>query len=1191
MKRSDPKTKSPFMGRFRLDERVLQKSEPKKGRASVIGAVERSTGNRVIIKQWRRNPDTTDLELREIWRQELRQLHRLAGYPGARQYIVPLLDSSEESDGFFLALGSGQRSPLQIVIDDAAENHWLKQPRQEQNRLTIWGNLLRISCGLNLLHMQGLLHRNLDTWAIYTSGDDTPDFQLSGFEWSIRISSNIRNTPLQKSSIVGNDYVHSFLQDWHAFGILAATIFGLDPKTLLNRKATDGRDVAYFLSGLERDLLLQLLRADPFSKIDGETIKSKISSILYSLQTIINKRDDHLYLTPNLGHNSELSRTIREASKRTIAMADIAGQIEFIKSDLSDNPQFVFSATHGGAGNKQHLLLGRQLNYRLNPYRHMGSGRKRTEPNWGIAYCDSAAENRPTASDIVAYKAIPRNCIEVLPLADLSKKYVSLQGKAAKWDKQLNIPENSISSSDEIRQYRALLLVQILESLLIASEIWPVEIYSFDENNDINTLKLRYRKDDEREKLAQALGLRPTAQRMLAAFDDDKWQREEEWSLTDIGVLGERGSEKNDWIFVETKEIPGNGTIFEFEGKWPKPIGDRLFLRGQSYVGTDRLLNRRANALLSLRDHAELLNTLLDPGGVVRRTHEYPESDENFASLDESKQQALVEIWAALPLFLLQGPPGVGKTRLVRELVRRRLSEDPSSRILLSAQSHDAVDHLLSEIAKDLPSLIDHPIVIRSRSRDDKRDRTDFDLAEQASRLAERIVGSELVKRLPEKLKIKIDALAPSPSHLKSDGNDQPTANRTRSLEALLLRGANLVFASTNARDLELLIEERAQFDWSIIEEAGKAMGPELLAPLLLSHRRLMIGDHKQLPPFGAEILKKLLSNPKNLNEALTIGESLVSRIFRESGLEEIVEQSEKIDEFSEVCSEAAAALMLFETLVTENLSTNENQVTLATARQLLFQHRMHPAISKLVSDAFYDEKLKTHNDSETRFKINIQNYLITDINKLPPSPIVFVDMPFVQSTIGRQQIEKKPRYHNTEEIEAVVQILSLLRAKTIPVKPSIAVLTPYREQVRRLKTEILREMDGRLNHLHDFSFENHGETPVGTVDSFQGNEADIIIISLVRNNAHAGLKGLGFLADPRRMNVLLSRARSKLIIVGSHEFLTSRFALSEHGAGTELDFLKKVLDSLDSQTKTEFSSGIPDVQFVDFNTIMGQPK
>src|SRR5262245_60600873 len=96
-----PRRKANFLDRYRLDDRLLQRAHPRIGRAGMIGGEDQETGQRVIIKEWRRDPKLADDELREIWRQEIRQLHRLAGYPGAREHIVMLHDSAEDSDGFY----------------------------------------------------------------------------------------------------------------------------------------------------------------------------------------------------------------------------------------------------------------------------------------------------------------------------------------------------------------------------------------------------------------------------------------------------------------------------------------------------------------------------------------------------------------------------------------------------------------------------------------------------------------------------------------------------------------------------------------------------------------------------------------------------------------------------------------------------------------------------------------------------------------------------------------------------------------------------------------------------------------------------------------------------------------------------------------------------------------------------------
>ena len=246
----------------------------------------------------------------------------------------------------------------------------------------------------------------------------------------------------------------------------------------------------------------------------------------------------------------------------------------------------------------------------------------------------------------------------------------------------------------------------------------------------------------------------------------------------------------------------------------------------------------------------------------------------------------------------------------------------------------------------------------------------------------------------------------------------------------------------------------------------------ELVSPLLLSHRRLLIGDHKQLPPFGTERMLRLLGSPANVKDALGSGQQLVHAALRQAGMEEVLGELEGTADFVSICGAAAAGLMMFETMVEEELGRqiDERQTTLPIARRLRHQHRMHPAICRLVSDVFYEGTLVTHGECERRFRENPTPFDIVDEDCLPTSPIVFVDMPYVQRAHGRMVIEQ-PWFHNPDEVEATVRVLSFLRAPNVTGGgPSLAVLTPYRDQAVKLESRIRREVaEGRLPFLEGF--------------------------------------------------------------------------------------------------------------------------
>lgn len=1176
-----------FLGRFRLDNRALQRGDVKTGRAKMIGAQDKETGERVIIKQWKRDSVVTKDALKEIWRQEIRQLHRLAGCPGAREFMVEQSDSGEDEDGFYLVLSPAQRLPVQALLTRVTEFHWLRNPRLHSNRQRFWENLSRIAIGLDILHTQGLLHRNLDTWAIFSAGDDIADFQLSGFEWSVRLTGVVgKKQTLLRKFAEEDTAVYSFLEDWRAFGRVLAELLQVEQRAFLSgRRTSESPDPASHLIPAERDLLLLLLRCDPLSRIDGQLVCEKIESIMQSLRTMAGNRLATLHFTCNLAPSTRLAEAVYDAAEGNLDITDVDGMLEFIRLDVSGEPLLI-EVLFGSRGDTRFLLAGRELTYVLNPYRPHARG----ESTWALAYCENVAL-RPTPREILGQQDISYSELELIPLNQVSRRFAALQGRTLHWDQQIRRKATPNGNDPAIRQYRGLLLLQLLETLFSASDIFPIELKESTKTSEGMQIVVQSRVDSSRDTLSDKLSLRSPAVRMIEIFNDEQISLDGYWKITGVGVLGGADDETARWRFVQTIETNGQQMVM-FEGPGPIDTSDHLFLRKSDYVGNESLLRRRIKALRALKEHSELLEMLADPRRRIRKTHDTIVEDSQFLRLDVSKQNALREMWEVLPLFLVQGPPGVGKTRLVTELVQRTLASDPSTRILLSAQSHHAVDHLLDEVKKlfsdSLPA--DQPLMVRSRPKENGATEDIYDLRPQARLIMDRLVASSLFKTAPANIRSALSLLRDTYISNSEDvsQNKKKFLRRDRSLEALLLRSANVVFSSTNSGDIERLIDERAQFDWTIVEEAAKATGVELIPPLLLSHRRLMIGDHEQLPPYGEDRLKRLLQSPEKVRESLDIGRNLIARQLRDIDIEELSSEPGEIDELQTVCGEAASALTLFETLVKAELVEHRGgKKRISIGRRLKYQHRMHPAIARLVSSAFYEGDLLTDPDCETRFDKDAPPVSFADRSVFPDSPIIFVNMPFGQATKHVSNGERKPNYHNPTEIDAVIEVIAQLRPNIVAgVKPSIAILSPYRQQVRRLENRIRKDLSSRLNYLSDFDFEGDSDTPVGTVDSFQGSEADVVVLSLVRNNHHAGLRALGFLSDPRRMNVLLSRAKWKLIIVGSLDFLQRRLSSEAVSKTDRQYFLKKIFETLSILQKENDRNGVPLATVINYENI-----
>jgi superfamily I DNA and/or RNA helicase len=180
----------------------------------------------------------------------------------------------------------------------------------------------------------------------------------------------------------------------------------------------------------------------------------------------------------------------------------------------------------------------------------------------------------------------------------------------------------------------------------------------------------------------------------------------------------------------------------------------------------------------------------------------------------------------------------------------------------------------------------------------------------------------------------------------------------------------------------------------------------------------------------------------------------------------------------------------------------------------LSVQYRMHADIAQFSNEQFYENKIENAPAVATQTLVKE----VSDLYTLKNKPIVFIDT----AGCGYEEVydEQSKSLYNPQEAVLLEKIYSQL-VQNLNTKINIAVISPYSAQVQYLKNLIPRSI--------------HTETD--TIDSFQGREKDAIFISLVRsNNTHE----IGFLADTRRMNVALTRAKKHLVVIGDSATISS---------------------------------------------------
>ncbi|KAI8958452.1 P-loop containing nucleoside triphosphate hydrolase protein [Daldinia sp. FL1419] len=341
-----------------------------------------------------------------------------------------------------------------------------------------------------------------------------------------------------------------------------------------------------------------------------------------------------------------------------------------------------------------------------------------------------------------------------------------------------------------------------------------------------------------------------------------------------------------------------------------------------------------------------------------------------------------------------------------------------------------------------------------------------------------------------------------------------------REVDLRVLHQADIIGVTTTglAKNLEMLRKLNSKV--LLCEEAGEVLEGHILTALLPSiEHAILIGDHLQLRPQVSNY-ELSAANPRGQQYSLDIS--------------------------------------LFERLVQPPRPTDLK----LPFDMLEIQRRMHPSISNLIRETIY-ENLK---DAE---KVNAYPEVVGMRKRLfwfdHDKPETRPDPNFPTDTSRT----------NDFEIEVVSAIVSHLIRQGVYGRDDIAILTPYLGQLHKLRKKLqnsfelvleARDLEDLLKEGLDPSLEVHKQAlgkciRLATVDNYQGEEAKVVIISLVRSNSE---RQCGFLKTTNRVNVLLSRAQHGMYIVGnsttygeveiwSKDALAPNYSSNVHGTSTRL--------------------------------------
>lgn len=539
------------------------------------------------------------------------------------------------------------------------------------------------------------------------------------------------------------------------------------------------------------------------------------------------------------------------------------------------------------------------------------------------------------------------------------------------------------------------------------------------------------------------------------------------------------------------------------------------------YRKTDRLFNPRLADFIFDPTMALPNNLVTD---VSSDQYWQLKHELNEAGLNAKQKEAVWKAIEAQDLMLIQGPPGTGKTTVISEIIWQMLQANPDAKILISSQAHLAVDNVLQRLYQK--SLI-RPLRIASSQHASKAVEPEGQkyVRETIEGWAKASPNSKEEKeheanairmwldRIPDAVQAQSEMEVTQAKWLKKLKKATPDVKAF--FKDIYLENVNVVAATCmecGRWDFKELFSDG--FDCVIIDEASKATPPELLVPLIMGRKSIIIGDHKQLPPM--------------------IEERQVEEVLKDMGYDELAADLEtlKTSQFEKLFEGADPS-------ITTSLRT---------------QYRMHKDIMEVINP-FYQEEggllcgiertmdLEDLDDKGSRWHgIEVPTWMDTDTH------VLWIDT-------QTPETNHQPSYSNDGEVDVIRALLQAWKGNdrfqaymdhlTEEEDREIGMISFYGQQVKKLK-KVVEEFGQQI------------PIRLRTVDKFQGMERNIIIVSTVRSNTQVTQgqpaskpprpnHNIGFAKDFRRINVAFSRARRLLIVVGNEDHFAEKSDLYKH--------------------------------------------